>query len=156
MCVIPTFFPGNDGVVLDFTDFNKTRLSALQVGRPTTQRRRRRRRQQSGKNIKIAFSVVLGGKSSIARFVVARVICLLCSEEERDILLQHTGRAYNPCYLKYEKEKSFIYYVAFGETLRNQRREKESPPETPQTLLCTAVVVSFLPSLCSSSCLAVV
>ena len=59
--------------------------------------------------------------------------------------MQHTGLAFNPCYLKYEKEKErrVLSMSLLGETRRNQRREKREPTRETHTLLFTAVVVSF-------------
>ena len=76
--------------------------------------------------------------------------------------MQHTGRACNPCYLKYEKEKREEFYLLcrfWRDTEKAKDAKKESPPEKhPKTLLCTAVVVSFFVLLlfCSSSYVVVV
>ena len=144
----------------DFIDFNKTRLSA--AGWTTDDAKGEEEEDNRVVNIKIAFfSVVLGGKRvvSCAFCRRARVICLLCSEEEREsIPMQHTGRAFNPCYLKYEKEKEEFYRLAFGRE-RNQRREKREPTrETPQnTFVYRGGGLFFCPSsLCSSSYVVVV
>ena len=148
----------------DFIDFNKTRLSAF-AGWTTDDAKGEEEEDNRVVNIKIAFfSVVLGGKRvvSCAFCRRARVICLLCSEEEREsIPMQHTGRAFNPCYLKYEKEKErrVLSTSLLGETRRNQRREKREPTrETPQnTFVYRGGGLFFCPSsLCSSSYVVVV
>ena len=150
----------------DFIDFNKTRLSAFAGWTTDDAKGEEEDEDNRVVNIKIAFfSVVLGGKRvvSCAFCRRARVICLLCSEEEREsIPMQHTGRAFNPCYLKYEKEKErrvLSTMSLLGETRRNQRREKREPTrETPQnTFVYRGGGLFFCPSsLCSSSYVVVV
>ena len=124
-----------------FIDF-KTRLSAA---RWTTDDAKGEEEEDRVVNI-IAFFSVVGGKRVSCACRRARV-SLLCSEEEREsIPMQHTGRAFNPCYLKYEKEKErrvLSTMSLLGETRRNQRREKREPTRETHTLLFTAVVVSF-------------
>ena len=145
----------------DFIDFNKTRLSA--AGWTTDDAKGEEDEDNRVVNIKIAFfSVVLGGKRvvSCAFCRRARVICLLCSEEEREsIPMQHRGLAFNPCYLKYEKEKerrSFI--VAFGREMEKPKTQKREPTrETPHTFVYRGGGLFFCPSsLCSSSYVVVV
>ena len=140
----------------DFIDFNKTRLSAF-AGWTTDDAKGEEEEDNRVVNIKIAFFSVVGGKRvvSCAFCRRARVICLLCSEEEREsIPMQHTGRAFNPCYLKYEKEKErrVLSMSLLGETRRNQRREKREPTrETPHTFVYRGGGLFFCPSsLCSS------
>ena len=147
----------------DFIDFNTTRLSAF-AGWTTDDAKGEEEEDNRVVNIKIAFFSVVGGKRvvSCAFCRRARVICLLCSEEEREsIPMQHTGRAFNPCYLKYEKEKErrVLSMSLLGETRRNQRREKREPTrETPQnTFVYRGGGLFFCPSsLCSSSYVVVV
>lgn len=156
------FFPGMMVLCWDFIDFNKTRLSA--AGWTTDDAKGEEEEDNRVVNIKIAFFSVVGGKRvvSCAFCRRARVICLLCSEEEREsIPMQHTGRAFNPCYLKYEKEKErrVLSMSLLGETRRNQRREKREPTrETPQnTFVYRGGGLFFCPSsLCSSSYVVVV
>ena len=139
-----------------FIDF-KTRLSAA---RWTTDDAKGEEEEDRVVNI-IAFFSVVGGKRVSCACRRARV-SLLCSEEEREsIPMQHTGRAFNPCYLKYEKEKErrVLSMSLLGETRRNQRREKREPTrETPQnTFVYRGGGLFFCPSsLCSSSYVVVV
>jgi len=57
--------------------------------------------------------------------------------------MQHTGLAFNPCYLKYEKEKERRVLSSLLGDRETKDAKKESPPEKHPTLLFTAVVVSF-------------
>ena len=137
----------------DFIDFNTTRLSAFAGW--TTDDAKGEEEEEDNRvvvNIKIAFfSVVLGGKRvvSCAFCRRARVICLLCSEEERERAFQCNTQDV-PLTLatlntrKRKREEFYLlcrFWERHGET---KDAKKESPPEKhPKTLLCTAVVVSF-------------
>ena len=156
------FFPGMMVLCWDFIDFNKTRLSAF-AGWTTDDAKGEEEEDNRVVNIKIAFFSVVGGKRvvSCAFCRRARVICLLCSEEERERAFQCNTQDV-PVTLATlntrKRKKSFI--VAFGrETRRNQRREKREPTrETPQnTFVYRGGGLFFCPSsLCSSSYVVVV
>ena len=143
----------------DFIDFNKTRLSA--AGWTTDDAKGEEEEEDRVVNI-IAFFSVVGGKRVLSCACRRARVSLLCSEEEREsIPMQHRGLAFNPCYLKYEKEKErrVLSMSLLGETRRNQRREKREPTrETPQnTFVYRGGGLFFCPSsLCSSSYVVVV
>lgn len=148
----------------DFIDFNKTRLSA--AGWTTDDAKGEEEEDNRVVNIKIAFfSVVLGGKRvvSCAFCRRARVICLLCSEEERERAFQCNTQDV-PLTLATlntrKREEFYLRMSLLGETLRrNQRREKREPTrETPQnTFVYRGGGLFFCPSsLCSSSYVVVV
>ena len=136
----------------DFIDFNTTRLSAFAGWTTDDAKGEEEEEDNRVVNIKIAFfSVVLGGKRvvSCAFCRRARVICLLCSEEERERAFQCNTQDV-PLTLatlntrKRKREEFYLlcrFWERHGET---KDAKKESPPEKhPKTLLCTAVVVSF-------------
>lgn len=145
------FFPGMMVLCWDFIDFNKTRLSAFAGWTTDDAKGEEEEEDNRVVNIKIAFfSVVLGGKRvvSCAFCRRARVICLLCSEEERERAFQCNTQdvPLTLATLNTRKRKREEFYLCrfwerHGET---KDAKKESPPEKhPKTLLCTAVVVSF-------------
>ena len=137
----------------DFIDFNTTRLSAFAGWTTDDAKGEEDEDNRVVVNIKIAFfSVVLGGKRvvSCAFCRRARVICLLCSEEERERAFQCNTQDV-PVTLatlntRKRKREEFYLLCRFWERLYGETKDakKESPPEKhPKTLLCTAVVVSF-------------
>ena len=124
----------------DFIDFNTTRLSAFAGWTTDDAKGEEEEDNRVVVNIKIAFfSVVLGGKRVVSRAFCrrARVLSLLCSEEERERAFQCNTQDVPVTLATLNTRKREEFYLRMsllGETLRrNQRREKREPTrETPQ------------------------